>query len=252
MRFAIISDIHEDIESLTACLNKIEKVGCDEIISLGDICGFSIPYYKYLSTRNASECIRLIKQNCKYSVIGNHDLYAIRKLPENLSSFKYPDNWYDLSYQQRKQYAESKVWLYEENELDALLDNDSYDYLNSLPEYLEINAGNLNLFLSHYLFPDLTGCTRKLVLNTKDFYTHYNKINNKDNTIAIFGHMHPQSLLRIVNNDIVVNKKPLKSLSGVHGVSGPAVTQNSAINGFIVIDTDTEQVIPYFLRKLWI
>jgi Icc-related predicted phosphoesterase len=47
MRLAFISDIHEDVESLRRILRKAEKRGYDQLICLGDISGFSLPFYTY-------------------------------------------------------------------------------------------------------------------------------------------------------------------------------------------------------------
>jgi Icc-related predicted phosphoesterase len=51
MKIAIISDIHEDIDSFQAVLRAIDKFACHEIVCLGDISGYSIPYYNYLNAR---------------------------------------------------------------------------------------------------------------------------------------------------------------------------------------------------------
>ncbi len=83
MKIAIISDIHEDYISLMQAVRLIEKKKCDEVICLGDIVGFSIPFYDYIETRNGSACVKWVKNNCKYTIAGNHDLYAVRKVPVN-------------------------------------------------------------------------------------------------------------------------------------------------------------------------
>ena len=66
-RFAIISDIHANIDALNAVLEDIRNQQIDEIICLGDIVGY-----------NAApvECIRAIRDiGCKV-VKGNHDHYC--------------------------------------------------------------------------------------------------------------------------------------------------------------------------------
>ena len=87
MKIGIISDIHEDIVSLKYIFKTFEKRRCDEIICLGDIVGFVGNYFYFSATRNASECLRLVRANCSHVLAGNHDLFAIKKLPRLPLSF---------------------------------------------------------------------------------------------------------------------------------------------------------------------
>jgi len=103
MRIGFISDIHEDLHGLKRALDILGKWKCDEIICLGDIAGFSYPHYRHENNRNASECLRLVKESCSIVIPGNHDLYACRKIPEMNPGFSYPDNWYDMDFTSRKQ-----------------------------------------------------------------------------------------------------------------------------------------------------
>ena len=67
MKYAVISDIHSNIEALTAVLESIEKQSVDDILCCGDLVG----YYT-----NPNECIELVRANRVRSVIGNHDIGA--------------------------------------------------------------------------------------------------------------------------------------------------------------------------------
>ena len=129
MRLAIITDIHEDIISLKEALRKIERQQCDEIICLGDISGYSVPYYDYLRTRNAHECLSLIKSNCSTIILGNHDIHAASIIPKNSSFFDFPENWYQLDYHQRHELANKTLWLHEENDLNPLYTSEDLKYL---------------------------------------------------------------------------------------------------------------------------
>jgi predicted phosphodiesterase len=64
MKYAIISDIHSNLEALTKALEIIDHRSVDEIICLGDIVGYGA---------NPNECIALISQRCSAVIKGNHD-----------------------------------------------------------------------------------------------------------------------------------------------------------------------------------
>lgn len=95
MRYAIISDIHEDIVNLRKAFTKIKKTGVDKIVCLGDISGFSVRHYSFIDLRNASECLGLIREECDIIIAGNHELHAVGKTPGITPLFSYPGNWYE-------------------------------------------------------------------------------------------------------------------------------------------------------------
>lgn len=68
MRYAIISDIHSNLEALEAVLADIRRVGVDEILCLGDIVGYGA---------NPNECIALVRDCSRATVAGNHDYAAV-------------------------------------------------------------------------------------------------------------------------------------------------------------------------------
>lgn len=68
MKYAIISDIHGNLEALQAALNHIDTLDVDEIVCLGDVVGYG---------PNPNECIELVRVRCLQTVKGNHDAAAI-------------------------------------------------------------------------------------------------------------------------------------------------------------------------------
>jgi diadenosine tetraphosphatase ApaH/serine/threonine PP2A family protein phosphatase len=68
MKFAIISDIHSNLEALTKALDTIKKEGVDEILFLGDVVGYGA---------NPNECVDLVREHCSVILLGNHDLAAV-------------------------------------------------------------------------------------------------------------------------------------------------------------------------------
>lgn len=67
---AIISDVHGNYPALKSVLNKIDEIGCDSIISLGDVAG----YYCMVN-----ECIDEFRRRKVVNILGNHDSYIIGK-----------------------------------------------------------------------------------------------------------------------------------------------------------------------------
>lgn len=66
--YAIISDVHANLEALENVLKEIEKEKVDEVLFLGDAVGYG---------PNPNECIDLLKQNAGLMVAGNHDWAAV-------------------------------------------------------------------------------------------------------------------------------------------------------------------------------
>lgn len=68
MKYAILSDIHSNIEALKAVLSVIEATPVDKIVCLGDMVG----YYT-----NPNECLEIIEDSGMVCVSGNHDRGAV-------------------------------------------------------------------------------------------------------------------------------------------------------------------------------
>lgn len=68
MRYAIISDIHGNLEALEAVLQSIEEERIEKILCVGDIVGYGADPLK---------CIELVREKCSKCVCGNHDSAVI-------------------------------------------------------------------------------------------------------------------------------------------------------------------------------
>jgi predicted phosphodiesterase len=130
MRYAVISDIHGNLEALQAVLNDISGRAIDQIVCLGDIVG----YYP-----DPEICIDLIKEKTSLCVAGNHDYAAIGKI--DTQNFTY--------------YAFAAMEWTKQN-----LSEKAKNFLSSLPLTVEKD----NMFFTHsspsnpqdwaYVFPD--------------------------------------------------------------------------------------------------
>ncbi len=237
MRIGIISDIHEDIESLNKALVLLEKMGVDELVCLGDIVGFNTTSFNYLDRRNPAKCIAAVRENCSIVVSGNHDLFAIRKTPEHTAGFDFTSDWYALDFDERKQKGENHVWLYEETELPAMLGKKDYAYLESLPETARLETGKSKIFFSHYLFPDITGS--KTVFTHPGNSVHLQYITDNNCNIGFSGHGHIEGVVCIGQNEITepgFSKINIPSLPRVF--IGPAIAEGKKMNGFLVFNSN--------------
>ena len=111
MRLGVVAGIHEDVTRRQQALDVLSEAGWEAIACLGDIVGYSVPYYGFLKYRDAHHTVQLVKRHCQYVVVGNHDLYAVRKLSTQQQVFAYPANWYALDWVTRRELARDQVWL---------------------------------------------------------------------------------------------------------------------------------------------
>jgi predicted phosphodiesterase len=120
MRYAIVSDVHGNLESLERALSAIATE--DALISLGDVVGYG---------PNPNECVAALRARCRHAVLGNHDLAAVENFGvENFNSA-----------------ARAAIgWT------QSVLDEPSRSWLNSLPyelrlpEFLLVHGAPVNYF----------------------------------------------------------------------------------------------------------
>lgn len=244
MKLGFISDIHEDIKQLEQAFNILESHKCDKIICLGDIVGYSVPYYGFLWSRNAPEVIKLVKKKCGIVIVGNHDLFAIKKLPKYKAGFKYPENWYALDYWKRKVLAKDKVWLYEYNELPALLTKSDEKFIAKLPEFVIGNFDGIKILLSHYAYPDLVGNTKLEPKTAIEVSEHFKFMQKLGCNLGISGHDHKEGIMRFtpkkVENFNFGKVKIDKNTPTWFHV--PSVVNGSFANGVTVFNTESFEV----------
>ncbi|MEI6970630.1 MAG: metallophosphoesterase family protein [bacterium] len=75
MRYAIVSDIHSNLQAWNAVLLDIRSLGVDRIICLGDIVGYG---------PNPVEVLESVHANVDHFVLGNHDAVICSKLDDEL------------------------------------------------------------------------------------------------------------------------------------------------------------------------
>ncbi|MHC5065787.1 MAG: metallophosphoesterase family protein, partial [Planctomycetota bacterium] len=62
--FALISDLHSNLEALEAVFARIDQLGIRETNCLGDIVGYGA---------EPEACVRMVMERCSWTIMGNHD-----------------------------------------------------------------------------------------------------------------------------------------------------------------------------------
>ena len=71
MRYGIFSDVHGNLEALTAVIDAYQSEKIDTYFCLGDVVGYGA---------NPNECIHVVDQLVSQCIAGNHDWAAIEKI----------------------------------------------------------------------------------------------------------------------------------------------------------------------------
>ena len=136
---AIISDIHGNLEALTAVFDEIDRRGIADVLCLGDVLGYG---------PDPIACLDLVRQRCRATIMGNHD-FAVFYEPYNFNT-----GAESAAYWTRKQL---------DAEPDAAAKAARWQYLASLPVRREFSQEGRRYQCCHasprrpineYVFPD--------------------------------------------------------------------------------------------------
>jgi diadenosine tetraphosphatase ApaH/serine/threonine PP2A family protein phosphatase len=159
--FAVLSDIHGNLEALTAVFAEIDRRGITDVICLGDVIGYG---------PNPMECLDLVRQRCRVTLMGNHD-FAVLYEPYNFNTG-----------------AESACfWTRQtfEDDPDDARRADRWRYLGNLPvrlktaDFVAVHASPRRP-INEYIFPD-------------DIYTNpakFQSIFERFDRVCFVGHTH--------------------------------------------------------------
>ena len=243
MKIGFISDIHEDICSLEKALILLKKKKIDTIYCLGDITGFSLPYYSYKETRNAGKCIDLVQKNSELSILGNHDLFTIKKIPKFTSGFIYPDDWYQTTEDNKKKLSGNKLWLYDHSDLSSELDQNQYNYLDNLCEFEVVSQDNQSFFLSHFIYPDLSGSTTKFPKRKSFFSKHFDFMEKNNCQLGFCGHGHYNGAGLCTKKSFSVLKPGVYTLDHTPSIIiVPCIAESKSMSGITIFNTETYEL----------
>jgi predicted phosphodiesterase len=167
MRYAVICDVHSNLEALEAVLAEVERQGVDRIVHLGDIVGYNI---------NPNECIDIFRSENIESILGNHDA-AASGLDDPL--------WFNSA-------AKSAIIWTRNN-----LNKKNRDYLRALPERIVLEGD----FLLCHGSPENRD---NYILDWMDSIRQFTEMEKQSIKIGFFGHSHLPALFafRGFNHDL--------------------------------------------------
>jgi len=243
MRIGFVTDIHEDVQNLENAFRILEREKCDRLVCLGDMVGFTLPFYRYIETRNAAACLRLVKENCSAVVAGNHDLYAVKKTPEYQAGFPYGDQWYALDYDIRAQKARNRIWLYEDSEIRCRLGDGEKEFLFGLQEMERREWDGVKFMFSHFCYPDVSGSAIFFPSQSFHLKKHLAFMAEHDCAISLSGHGHPEGALVVNEYEFIQHGfKTVRLSKGPHWIVIPCVARTSRKNGVMVFDTSERSI----------
>ena len=120
MSYAIVSDVHGNLESLLRALANVRAE--DDLLCLGDSVGYG---------PNPNECVALLRERVRHGVIGNHDLAAL----ENYGTEYFNDAARAaIEWTQGVLTPDSRSWL------------DKLPYELRFPDFLMVHGAPVNYF----------------------------------------------------------------------------------------------------------
>ena len=132
MRYAILSDIHGNIDAFSRVLEKINSIQLDKIYFLGDAVGY-LPFCKPV--------LQLLRQSKIICLKGNHESMLLHDLPVTDELEKY----------------------YRLDSARGILDEEDFRFVESWPTTVSFKAGGKKYLLQHgspldhltgYIYPD--------------------------------------------------------------------------------------------------
>ena len=200
-------------------------MGYDRLICLGDISGFSLPYYGYGESRNAPACLALLREKCQILLAGNHDIHAAGRDPELPERMKGQEAWPH------------------QKDLDPGYGEDDIRFLASPPLYETLSTPAGKILFSHYIYPNLSGFVQGFYHKAKEFREHFSFMHAQGCSLGFSGHAHPQGFYRVNSGGFRLYRKRKLKISSFPAVIGiPPATRHEHRSGFCIFDTVSFQL----------
>lgn len=167
MRYAVLSDIHGNLEALRAVLERVAALDADRILCCGDIVGYNA---------DPKSCVAIVRSEGIVTVLGNHDAVACGLMqPEQFTS----------------RARQAALWTRDR------LDDEERGFLTGLPREKRIGS----LFLCHGSIHD----TNRYVMTRDDVSDAFSLLGELPGAprICCFGHTHVQTAFRMTRGAIM-------------------------------------------------
>lgn len=152
MKYALISDVHANLEALQAVLDVIDANGVGQIVCLGDVVGYNA---------NPNECVDIIRERGIPTVCGNHDAVAC--------GIEEPLGFNPIALQ-------AALWTRDQ------LSEENLDWLRELPD---------NVGFDHFLAAHGSPTDRDCYMFTwEDVLPHLSYVAEMRHSLCFFGHTH--------------------------------------------------------------
>ena len=175
-KIAIISDIHGNLEALTAVLNDIKSKNIDKIYCLGDILA---------KGTHQQQCVDLVKEKCEVVIKGNCDEYFTGN--------------FDLSKETEKEISRIK-WN------KSKINKESVEFLRKLPFCHEFYLSGRLVRLVHahpQKINKFVGNIDTIERLYELFLPSKNTLSDKKADVLIYGHIHTPFIQKIYNRYII-------------------------------------------------
>ena len=73
MKYGVLGDIHANLSALNTVLEDMDRIGIDQVLSVGDVVGYG---------GAPTECIDILRERGVLVVKGNHDAACVRELDD--------------------------------------------------------------------------------------------------------------------------------------------------------------------------
>lgn len=212
MRYAVISDIHSNLEALTSFLEAAQNIDIDKTVCLGDVVGYNA---------NPNECIGLLRENGVQCVLGNHD--------SRVAGFEEP---FDFNF-----HAAAAVMWTRENITEA-----NKEFLRKLPRNMMVNSKFLAI---HGWVND----TDRYIMGQRDALRNFELMSELRAALGLcfFGHTHVPVAYGLAGEELrTVNENPFKLEKGVRYLVNPGSLgqprDRDPRSSFLVYDTRKKQI----------
>jgi len=99
LRIGIFSDVHSNLEALTAVRAALDELRCDTLVCLGDVVGYGA---------SANECCELVREMAAVTLLGNHDAAVAGRMDY---SYYYEAARLALDWTRDRLTEENRAWL---------------------------------------------------------------------------------------------------------------------------------------------